>query len=82
MAKKNTSFVCTECGNDSTRWAGQCSACKEWNTIKEIRLSKDNPAEKHAGYSGIIGELLTDVTHPMPRWGCPLWVPAYHSVKG
>ncbi len=64
MAKKNSSFVCTECGNDSTRWAGQCSACKEWNTIKEVRLSKASPAEKHAGYSGTQSttQLLSDVT--------------------
>lgn len=64
MAKKNTSFVCTECGNDSTRWAGQCSACKEWNTIKEVRLSKATPTEKHAGYSGTQSttQLLSDVT--------------------
>ena len=64
MAKKNTSFVCTECGNDSTRWAGQCSACKEWNTIKEVRLSKASSTEKHTGYSGAKSSihLLSDVT--------------------
>jgi predicted ATP-dependent serine protease len=36
MAKKNTAFVCTECGADTPRWSGQCSACQEWNTIKEV----------------------------------------------
>jgi hypothetical protein len=39
MAKKNTAFVCTECGADTPRWSGQCSACQEWNTIKEVRLA-------------------------------------------
>ncbi|KAF3978249.1 MAG: DNA repair protein RadA [Methylococcales symbiont of Iophon sp. n. MRB-2018] len=39
MAKKqSTAYVCTECGADSPRWAGQCTACGEWNVIKEIRL--------------------------------------------
>jgi len=35
MAKAKTIFVCTECGNDTPRWQGQCPACKEWNTLVE-----------------------------------------------
>ena len=35
MAKKETVFVCKNCGNEFGKWSGQCSACKEWNTIKE-----------------------------------------------
>lgn len=36
MAKgKNTSFFCKECGYESSKWSGQCPACKEWNTFVE-----------------------------------------------
>lgn len=35
-----TVFVCSNCGNEFNKWAGQCSACKEWNTLKEIRNFK------------------------------------------
>ena len=28
-------FYCTECGNELPKWAGQCPACKAWNTIVE-----------------------------------------------
>ena len=28
-------FYCTECGNETVRWAGQCPACGAWNTIAE-----------------------------------------------
>ena len=28
-------FYCTECGNETVRWAGQCPACGAWNTITE-----------------------------------------------
>lgn len=28
-------FVCSNCGNEFAKWAGQCSACGEWNTLKE-----------------------------------------------
>lgn len=33
--KNEIIFVCKNCGNEFGKWAGQCSACKEWNTLKE-----------------------------------------------
>ena len=33
--KAKTLFYCTECGNELPKWAGQCSACRAWNTIVE-----------------------------------------------
>nr|WP_300167123.1 DNA repair protein RadA [uncultured Flavonifractor sp.] len=45
--KAKTMFYCTECGNELPKWAGQCPACKAWNTIVE------QPAEtKRKGPSG------------------------------
>ncbi len=35
MAKVQKSYVCNNCGSISTRWAGKCDACNEWNTITE-----------------------------------------------
>ena len=35
MAKLRTLFFCTECGNESPRWEGQCPACGGWNTLAE-----------------------------------------------
>ncbi len=37
MAKEKlkTIYVCTNCGEVYHRWQGQCSSCKEWNTITE-----------------------------------------------
>lgn len=35
MAKAQKSYVCNACGAISTRWAGKCDACGEWNTITE-----------------------------------------------
>ena len=32
---KKVLFYCRECGNEMTKWAGQCPACKNWNTIVE-----------------------------------------------
>jgi DNA repair protein RadA/Sms len=35
MAKNRSSFICQSCGAVSTRWAGRCDSCGEWNTIVE-----------------------------------------------
>lgn len=35
MAKAQKSYVCNSCGSITTRWAGKCEACGEWNSITE-----------------------------------------------
>lgn len=44
--KVKTVFYCTECGNETPKWQGKCSACGAWNTIVE------RPAERTAKRSG------------------------------
>ena len=33
--KSKTMFFCTECGNETPKWAGRCIACGAWNSIVE-----------------------------------------------
>jgi DNA repair protein RadA/Sms len=35
MAKVKTSFFCQNCGASYPKWVGQCTSCKEWNTVVE-----------------------------------------------
>lgn len=35
MAKQKTNYTCTECGAIQSKWAGQCPACQQWNTLVE-----------------------------------------------
>ena len=35
MARTKTAFFCTECGNETPRWQGQCPVCSAWNTLVE-----------------------------------------------
>lgn len=62
--KQKTAFVCTECGAELPRWAGQCTSCGEWNAIKEIRLgivkSRSSDSSSYAGASSEI-KLLSEV---------------------
>lgn len=55
MAKAKTAYVCTDCGAEYAQWQGQCTACKSWNTLKEISLGsgKSTAAKKASkGYAG------------------------------
>ena len=40
MAKSTITYVCTECGGESLRWAGQCPHCHAWNTLQEFQVKK------------------------------------------
>ncbi len=71
MAKTKTktkiSFVCSDCGADFPRWQGQCTDCKEWNTIKEFKeaaVATKAVASLNRGYSvqGSGIEKLSDVS--------------------
>ncbi len=33
-------YICNSCWNESIKWAGQCSFCKEWNSLKEFKETK------------------------------------------
>ena len=39
MAKPSTVFVCSNCGNESSKWFGRCIACNEWNTCYEEKVN-------------------------------------------
>ena len=41
MAKDKIAYVCSNCGQESTKWIGKCPSCGQWNTFKEIRISSD-----------------------------------------
>ncbi|WP_294733935.1 DNA repair protein RadA [uncultured Flavobacterium sp.] len=41
MAKVKTSFFCQNCGTQYSKWQGQCNSCKEWNTIVEELIQKE-----------------------------------------
>ena len=41
MSKVKTSFFCQNCGAQYSKWQGQCNSCKEWNTIAEEIIQKE-----------------------------------------
>jgi len=45
MAKVKTTFFCQNCGTQYSKWQGQCTACKEWNTIAEELIQKPEKSD-------------------------------------
>ena len=56
--KAKTVFFCTECGNETPKWAGQCPSCKAWNTLVE------QPAERKKNAATVSGSLHISTNHP------------------
>lgn len=48
MKKSDTIFVCSNCGEEYSKWQGKCANCGAWNTLKEfknIQSETQNKAE-------------------------------------
>lgn len=61
MAKTKQIYFCQECGNESTKWLGQCPACKSWNTFVEEKVVVG--ANKHSGKAEAVAPTsILDVT--------------------
>ena len=59
-AKIKTVFFCQNCGNESSKWMGQCPACKEWNTMVEETVRP----ESKTGRSGASAQSRTERVEP------------------
>lgn len=62
MAKARSVFYCTECGNETPKWQGKCTACGAWNTIVE------QPAEsKKKASAASVRALSSGCSQNLPR---------------
>lgn len=57
-AKLRSKFVCQSCGSSYPQWLGQCTQCKEWNTLVEEVV--DRVEEKRGTPPSLKGR------HPIP----------------
>lgn len=49
MAKDRTIWACDACGEEQTAWAGRCTVCGAWNSLKQVRLGKAQRSGAAAG---------------------------------
>ncbi|MFG6380509.1 MAG: DNA repair protein RadA [Muribaculum sp.] len=74
MAKQvKTTWFCSNCGNESSKWVGRCPGCGEWNTMVEERVvtGKSKSSTFDSGrdnvpmpISGIVAETETRIHMP------------------
>ncbi|GAK74610.1 DNA repair protein radA [Nonlabens ulvanivorans] len=63
MAKVKTTWFCQNCGAQHARWQGQCTTCKEWNTLVEEVVQK----EKKPSWDAASGDSLSRKRTPQPQ---------------
>ncbi|MFP4623469.1 MAG: DNA repair protein RadA [Gemmatimonadota bacterium] len=73
MARIKAAFFCTECGNETPRWQGQCPACGAWNSLVEelkptSRRARTSPGPERARAAAAPARLSTVQPHATERW--------------
>ena len=75
MAKTKTAFFCTDCGNETARWQGQCPACGAWNTLVEeptAKSQKEKIARSRAPARARSQRLRDITSSSQARWATDL----------
>ena len=69
MPKSRTSYVCTECGAESTQWFGKCSACDAWDSLVEQNVTQVTSHDRRTGWQGTTQQNAKSSanTPPKPR---------------
>lgn len=79
MSKPKNAWVCSQCGENYTKWQGQCSNCHQWDTITELKgISSSFKSPRGAGRTKAHwaggGTLVNDLSN-IPAGAGPLRQP-------
>ena len=61
--REKTKFYCTECGNETAKWFGQCPACGQWNTL--VEAPQDSAAKSKSGAVKVAGAAVLNRPRPI-----------------
>lgn len=61
MAKVKSSYVCQNCGYETSKWNGKCPNCGEWNTFEEVEVAVKSSAKARAGSIKDISDSIVSV---------------------
>jgi DNA repair protein RadA/Sms len=65
MARTKVDHVCSECGTQHPKWAGQCAGCGAWNSmIEEVVLPREFPVIGPAASPRLLGEVDLSAGRP------------------
>ena len=60
--KNKSVFFCSECGNESPKWSGRCSACGAWNSMVEQAEKNIKIGKKPYSSNGVKPSPITEIS--------------------
>lgn len=51
--KQKTVFCCSECGNETIKWSGRCTACGAWDSLVEVKADVKGRGAAKSGSSKV-----------------------------
>ena len=59
--KTKTIYYCTECGNESPKWSGRCTACGAWNSMVEHVEKPTKAGQRPVNAKAVKASPITDI---------------------
>lgn len=59
--RQKTVFCCSECGNETVKWSGRCTACGAWDSLVEVKLDAKNKGSTKRATSKKTPKLISEL---------------------
>lgn len=59
--RQKTVFCCSECGNETVKWSGRCTACGAWDSLAEVKLDAKSKGSTKRTASKKAPKLISDL---------------------
>lgn len=59
--RQKTVFCCSECGNETVKWSGRCTACGAWDSLVEVKLDAKSKGSTKRTASKKTPKLISDL---------------------
>lgn len=59
--RQKTVFCCSECGNETVKWSGRCTACGAWDSLVEVKLDAKSKGSAKRTASKKAPKLISDL---------------------
>lgn len=78
--KSRTVYLCSSCGQDFPKWNGQCPSCKEWGTLSEYKVSKNQKTSLNGKKKDT--QSLEDILHKKEEYRTSVGIKEVDRVLG
>lgn len=59
--RQKTVFCCSECGNETVKWSGRCTACGAWDSLVEVKLDAKSKGSTKIATSKKTPKLISEL---------------------